>query len=117
MVDTLASMPAERRILVAGEMLELGRMAEKLHRECGLHAAEKKIDIVIGVRGMARALVEAASGAGSQAQYMEMPEEAGERLARELRPGDAVLFKASRSVKLERALEILQQKMEALPRT
>jgi len=116
MIDTLASIKAERRILVAGEMLELGKMSEKLHRECGHHAAEKKIDIVIGVRGMARALVEAASGAGAQAQYMEMPEEAGERLARELRPGDAILFKASRSVKLERALEILQQKMEALPR-
>jgi UDP-N-acetylmuramoyl-tripeptide--D-alanyl-D-alanine ligase len=116
MIDTLASIKAERRILVAGEMLELGKMSEKLHRECGHHAAEKKIDIVIGVRGMARALVEAASGAGAQAQYMEMPEEAGERLARELKPGDAILFKASRSVKLERALEILQQKMEALPR-
>jgi UDP-N-acetylmuramoyl-tripeptide--D-alanyl-D-alanine ligase len=116
MIDTLASIKAERRILVAGEMLELGKMSEKLHRECGHHAAEKKIDIVIGVRGMARALVEAASGAGAQAQYMEMPEEAGERLARELRPGDAILFKASRSVKLERALEILQQKTEALPR-
>jgi UDP-N-acetylmuramoyl-tripeptide--D-alanyl-D-alanine ligase len=116
MIDTLASIKAERRILVAGEMLELGKMSEKLHRECGHHAAEKKIDIVIGVRGMARALVEAASGAGAQAQYMEMPEEAGERLARELQPGDAILFKASRSVKLERALEVLQQKMEALPR-
>jgi UDP-N-acetylmuramoyl-tripeptide--D-alanyl-D-alanine ligase len=116
MIDTLASIQAERRILVAGEMLELGKMSEKLHRECGRHAAKKKIDIVIGVHGMARALVEAASGAGAQAQYMEMPEEAGERLARELKPGDAVLFKASRSVKLERALEVLQQKMEALPR-
>ncbi len=116
MVDTLAGMTASRRILVAGEMLELGKGSEKLHRECGLHAAEKKIDIVIGVQGMARALVEAASGAGSQAQFFEMAEEAGERLARELRPGDAVLFKASRGVKLERALEILRQKLEALPR-
>ena len=117
MIDTLASMKAQRRILVAGEMMELGKMSEKLHRECGHHAAEKKIDIVIGVRGMARALVEAASGSGAQAQYMEMPEEAGERLARELRPGDAVLFKASRSVKLERALEVVQQKMAIAPRS
>ena len=68
------------------------------------------------VQGMARALVEAASGAGSQAQFFEMAEEAGERLARELRPGDAVLFKASRGVKLERALEVLQRKMEPQPR-
>jgi len=110
MIDTLASMPARRRILLAGEMLELGTTAEDLHRECGRHAAEKKIDVVIGVRGMAKALAEAACGAGTQAQFMETPEEAGEWLARELRAEDAVLLKASRGVKLERALEIVQQK-------
>ena len=109
MIDTLASMKAERRILVVGEMLELGPTAEALHRECGKHAAEKKIDIVIGVRGMARAVAEAACGSGTQAQFVETPEQAGEWLARNLRPGDAVLLKASRGVKLERALDMLQE--------
>ncbi len=109
MIDTLASMKAERRILVVGEMLELGPTAEALHRECGKHAADKKIDMVIGVRGMARAVAEAACGSGTQAQFMETPEQAGEWLARNLRPGDAVLLKASRGVKLERALEMLQE--------
>ncbi|MGZ4890481.1 MAG: UDP-N-acetylmuramoyl-tripeptide--D-alanyl-D-alanine ligase, partial [Candidatus Angelobacter sp.] len=98
MIDTLASMKAERRILVVGEMLELGPTAEALHRECGKHAAEKKIDVVIGVRGMARAVAEAACGSGTQAQFVETPEQAGEWLARNLRPGDAVLLKASRGV-------------------
>lgn len=112
MIDTLASMKAKRRILLAGEMLELGTTAESLHRECGLHAAEKKIDLVIGVRGMAKVLAEAACGAGVQAWFVETPEEAGEWLARELRPGDALLLKASRGVKLERALEIAKQKSE-----
>jgi len=109
MIDTLASMKAERRILVVGEMLELGPTAEALHRESGKHAAEKKIDLVIGVRGMARAVAEAACGAGTQAQFVETPEQAGEWLAHNLRPGDAVLLKASRGVKLERALEGLQE--------
>jgi UDP-N-acetylmuramoyl-tripeptide--D-alanyl-D-alanine ligase len=109
MVDTLASMKAERRILIAGEMLELGPTAENLHRESGRHAAERKIDMVIGVRGLARAVAEAACGAGTQAQFMETPEQAGEWLAHNLRPGDAVLLKASRGVKLERALEMLQE--------
>jgi len=113
MIDTLASMKAERRILVVGEMLELGPTAEALHRECGKHAAEKKIDMVIGVRGMARAVAEAACGSGTQAQFVETPEQAGEWLARNLRPGDAVLLKASRGVKLERALEGLQDKVPA----
>jgi UDP-N-acetylmuramoyl-tripeptide--D-alanyl-D-alanine ligase len=109
MVDTLASMKAKRRILVVGEMLELGPTAEALHRESGKHAAEKKIDLVIGVRGMARAVAEAACGAGTQAQFVETPEQAGEWLAQNLRPGDAVLLKASRGVKLERALEGLEK--------
>jgi UDP-N-acetylmuramoyl-tripeptide--D-alanyl-D-alanine ligase len=109
MIDTLASMKAERRILVVGEMLELGPTAEALHRQCGKHAADKKIDMVIGVRGMARAVAEAACGSGTQAQFVETPEQAGEWLARNVRPGDAVLLKASRGVKLERALEMLQE--------
>jgi UDP-N-acetylmuramoyl-tripeptide--D-alanyl-D-alanine ligase len=113
MIDTLASMKAERRILVVGEMLELGPTAEALHRECGKHAAEKKIDMVIGVRGMARAVAEAACGSGTQAQFVETPEQAGEWLTRNLRKGDAVLLKASRGVKLERALEMLQEKVPA----
>ena len=41
MVDTLASMAAARRIVVAGEMLELGPEGEELHRQCGEHIAEK----------------------------------------------------------------------------
>ncbi len=113
MIDTLASMNASRRILVAGEMLELGPTGEKLHREAGQHAAQAKIDFVIGVRGLARSLAESAAGAGVRAQFVETPELAGELLAKELRPGDAVLLKASRGVKLERALEKLREKVEA----
>ncbi|HEY2392336.1 MAG TPA: UDP-N-acetylmuramoyl-tripeptide--D-alanyl-D-alanine ligase [Candidatus Angelobacter sp.] len=109
MIDTLASMKANRHILVAGEMLELGPTAEALHRESGRHAAEKKIDFVIGVRGLARAVAEAACGSGTQAQFVETPEQAGEWLVRNLRPGDAVLLKASRGVKLERALEMVEK--------
>jgi UDP-N-acetylmuramoyl-tripeptide--D-alanyl-D-alanine ligase len=110
MIDALAGMKAQRHILVAGEMLELGPASEALHRECGHHAAEKKIDIVIGVGGLAKALSEEAGTSGLQAKFVETAEEAGEWLGRELRPGDAVLLKASRGVKLERALEALQGK-------
>jgi UDP-N-acetylmuramoyl-tripeptide--D-alanyl-D-alanine ligase len=113
MIDTLASMKADRRVLVAGEMLELGSTAEALHRECGRHAAEKKIDVVVGVRGLAQGLADAACSAGVQSQFLETPEEAGQWLARQVRPGDAVLLKASRGVKLERALEVLKEKLSS----
>jgi UDP-N-acetylmuramoyl-tripeptide--D-alanyl-D-alanine ligase len=105
MVDTLAAMPAKRRIVVAGEMLELGPSGEELHRRSGQHMADKGIDILVGVRGLARPMVEAASRAGMQAEFIATPEEAGEWLVREAREGDVVLLKASRGVKLERALE------------
>jgi len=105
MVDALAAMKAGRRIVVAGEMLELGPLAEQMHRAAGIHMAAKKIDVLIGVRGLAQAMVEAAGKAGSRAEFVTTPEEAGEWLAREARDGDVVLLKASRGVKLEKALE------------
>jgi UDP-N-acetylmuramoyl-tripeptide--D-alanyl-D-alanine ligase len=105
MVDALAEMPAKRRIVVAGEMLELGPAGEELHRRSGQHIAGKKIDVLLGVRGQAQAMVEAAQQAGMRADFVATPEEAGEWLARETRDGDAVLLKASRGVKLEKAME------------
>ena len=105
MVDALAAMPAKRRIVIAGEMLELGPAGEEMHRTAGEHAAGKKIDVVIGVRGLAQALVEGAGKSGARAEFVVTPEEAGEWLAREGRDGDVVLLKASRGVKLEKALE------------
>ncbi len=116
MVDALAGMPAKRKIAVAGEMLELGHAGEELHRHCGEHIAERKIDLLLGVRGLARHIVEAARARGCVAEFVDAPEDAGEWLARETRDGDAVLLKASRGVKLEKALEIWRQKLE-LPAT
>ena len=107
MIGTLACLPAFRRILVAGEMLELGPSAGLLHAACGRKAAEAGLDRVLGVRGHARALVEAAREGGVAAVFFETPEAAGEWLAAELRPGDAVLLKASRGVRLERTLALL----------
>jgi len=105
MVDALAAMAAERRIVVAGEMLELGPAGEEMHRRAGRHVAERKIDVLLGVRGLALAMVEGAKARGVRAEFVAAPEEAGEWLARETKDGDVVLLKASRGVKLEKALE------------
>jgi UDP-N-acetylmuramoyl-tripeptide--D-alanyl-D-alanine ligase len=109
MVDSLATMPAKRRIVVAGEMLELGPAAEEMHREAGVHIAEKKaekkIDVLLGVRGLAQAMVDAANQAQIRAEFVPSSEEAGKWLAREAQDGDVILLKASRGVKLEKALE------------
>jgi UDP-N-acetylmuramoyl-tripeptide--D-alanyl-D-alanine ligase len=110
MVDALLAMPVGtngRHIVVAGEMLELGPEGEALHRECGQQMAERGVDAVVGVRGLAAALVEGAAQSGTSAVFVATPEEAGAWLKANLRASDAVLLKASRGVKLERALASL----------
>jgi UDP-N-acetylmuramoyl-tripeptide--D-alanyl-D-alanine ligase len=110
MVDALLAMPVGaggRRIAVAGEMLELGPEGEGLHAASGRRMAKGGVDVVVGVRGLAGALVEAAARAGVNAIFVATPEEAGDWLKRNLRAGDVVLLKASRGVKLERALASL----------
>jgi len=114
MVDALAGMPAKRRIVVVGAMLELGPAGDDLHRQAGQHIAGKKIDLLLGVRGQAQHMVEAARHVGMQAEFVATPEEAGEWLARETRDGDVVLLKASRGVKLERALEKWQSQKSSV---
>ncbi len=106
MVDALAAMAAKRRIVVAGEMLELGQAGEEMHRKAGEHIAGKKIDVLLGVRGAAAAMVSAAKDAGIRAEFVQASVDAGEWLAREARDGDVVLLKASRGVTLEKAIEI-----------
>jgi UDP-N-acetylmuramoyl-tripeptide--D-alanyl-D-alanine ligase len=105
MVDALAAMPAKRRIVVAGAMLELGPMEQELHRQSGQHIAKSPIDVLLGVKGAAQAMVDAAAKTGMRAEFVATPEEAGEWLTREARDGDVLLLKASRGVKLEKALE------------
>jgi len=108
MVDTLLTLPAKRTIVVAGEMLELGPESSRLHFECGEYMGKAGVDIVVGVRGNAASIAAAASESGASAIFVETPEEAGAWLRENLREGDAVLLKASRGVRLERALDVLQ---------
>jgi UDP-N-acetylmuramoyl-tripeptide--D-alanyl-D-alanine ligase len=112
MVDALAAMKAGRRIVVAGEMLELGPAGADMHHAAGQHIAEKKIDVLVGVRGMAQAMVDGARQKGTEAEFVATPEEAGDWLAREARDGDVVLLKASRGVKLEKALETWKARLD-----
>ncbi|MGB6975523.1 MAG: UDP-N-acetylmuramoyl-tripeptide--D-alanyl-D-alanine ligase [Terracidiphilus sp.] len=105
MIRTLAARPAQRRILVAGEMLELGTHAPRLHAECGKAAADAGIDVVVGVQGDAKFLSEAAQEAGITSSFLPDAEAAGEWLKQNLRAGDLVLVKGSRGVHMERAIE------------
>jgi UDP-N-acetylmuramoyl-tripeptide--D-alanyl-D-alanine ligase len=120
MVDALAAMPmagsAGRRIVVAGEMLELGEASDEMHGACGRHMAKRRLDLLVGVRGAARKMVEAAREAEMEAMFLDTPEQAGEWLASHARSGDLVLLKASRGVRLERALEVWKEALKAAVR-
>jgi len=109
MIRTLAARPASRRILVAGEMLELGEHGQALHAACGRAAAEAGLDLVAGVQGNAVHLAAAACTLGVGSLFLPDAEAAGRWLQQTLRPGDVVLVKGSRGVHLERAIEALKE--------
>jgi len=108
MLDVLRDTPARRRIAVLGEMLELGHWAEALHSEVGDYASRCGIDVLVGIRGAACYLLDAAKRAGlraSAAFFFDDPADAGRLVRAIAAPGDAILFKGSRGVHVELALE------------
>jgi UDP-N-acetylmuramoyl-tripeptide--D-alanyl-D-alanine ligase len=108
MIEVLRATPARRRIAVLGEMLELGRASEELHRRVGRYAAGHGVDLLVGVRGAARWMVEEARAAGMSAEaavFVDDAADAGEFTRAAAEAGDAVLFKGSRGVRVERAVE------------
>lgn len=110
MIDVLRDTQAKRRIAVLGEMLELGRWSGALHRDVGSYVAAQGIDVLVGIRGAASNLVDAAKEAGqavNAAFFFQSPEEAGDHLRKIAREGDAILFKGSRGTHVEKALERL----------
>jgi UDP-N-acetylmuramoyl-tripeptide--D-alanyl-D-alanine ligase len=111
MIQVLAQAPSfKRRILVAGEMLELGSSADSLHAECGAFAVDKKIELLIGVQGSAREMIRAAIASGAseaQARFFENPESAADFIVGEVRSGDLVLVKGSRGVRTEKIVKKL----------
>ena len=115
MIRTLAARPASgRRILVAGEMLELGKQSPALHAECGRAAAEAGIDLIAAVQGQAKHLATAACAAGVASVFLPDAQTAGKWLIENLRPGDVALVKGClRGVHLERAIEAVKEKFAA----
>jgi UDP-N-acetylmuramoyl-tripeptide--D-alanyl-D-alanine ligase len=112
MIRVLAATPNyRRRILAAGEMRELGATSPKLHREAGKAVAQTgKIDWVIGVEGDAAQIVDGAVAAGvprAQTKVFTSSEQAAKFLTDFVAPGDLLLVKGSRGVKMERIVETL----------
>ena len=112
MTALLAATPGfRRRVLAAGEMRELGAASAELHREAGAVAAgTRSIDAIVGVEGDAAQLIEGAAGAGmprDRLKFFSSSSDAAQFLEKEFQPGDLLLVKGSRGVKMERIVEAL----------
>jgi UDP-N-acetylmuramoyl-tripeptide--D-alanyl-D-alanine ligase len=114
---------ALRRLVIAGEMLELGPEAPALHHEAGREIAAAGVDVLWGVRGLAQQLVEGASAAGLTAtRYFESSEDAAKALAAEVKQGDLILVKGSRGVATDKIVKTIKERFplagedEELPR-
>jgi UDP-N-acetylmuramoyl-tripeptide--D-alanyl-D-alanine ligase len=92
-----------RRVAILGDMAELGRTAPGYHREVGEAAAEFGVDKLLAVGELARGYLEA----GVPGRWAPNVHEALRELDEVVRPGDAVLVKASRAIGLEAVAEAL----------
>ncbi|MBI2191733.1 MAG: UDP-N-acetylmuramoyl-L-alanyl-D-glutamate--2,6-diaminopimelate ligase [Planctomycetes bacterium] len=100
-----------RRILVLGEMRELGPRSAECHAALGREVARRAWDTLVTVGAGARGLAEAAKAGGGRPEHVrhfDDRDEAARVLAREARAGDTLFFKGSRGMALERIVEALE---------
>jgi UDP-N-acetylmuramoyl-tripeptide--D-alanyl-D-alanine ligase len=114
MLEALADWPgAHRRIVVAGEMLELGPRSPEMHRGVGRHCAPNRVNWVIAVQGDAKFIAEGAAVGGippSHRLFFPDSRSAGEFCRALIAPGDVILVKGSRAVHLETVVEMLKER-------
>jgi UDP-N-acetylmuramoyl-tripeptide--D-alanyl-D-alanine ligase len=112
MVRTLteASDRVKRRVVIAGEMMELGPEAAAMHRDAGREIAGCGIDVLWGVRGLASEIVSAANEAGmTDTRVFASADEAAAAAIAEARAGDLILVKGSRSVETDKIVARLKE--------
>lgn len=109
----LAATQADKRIAVLSDMLELGEYSADAHCEVGKMAAEYKIDYLLCVGKDAQYIVKGAEENGlSKAFHFESKQALTEKLYEIAKAGDAVLFKASRGMKLEAVISEIYKRWE-----
>ena len=114
-LETLAEIPAKRKIAVLGDMLELGKHTITAHREIGEMAAGKKIDLLITVGVRAKFFAEGAVKAGfSKKQILSFGDspEAARELEKIIEQGDLILIKGSQGMRMEKITEALMAEPE-----
>lgn len=112
-IDELTRIARERggrAIAVLGDMLELGVEAAAYHEQAGAYAAEKGVEVLVGVGPLSTATAQGFTSASSSGWAGHVRDSGDSALLlNALRPGDVVLLKASRSMRLEVMVDRLRQ--------
>jgi len=111
--EVLAECKGKRRVLIAGDMRELGEQARRLHLQAGRDIAAMNIDLLIGVGRLGRYIARAAADAGMSAEVFSSLRAARAKLAELLRRGDVVLIKGSRAMEMEQLIEPIHESFAA----
>ena len=107
--DVLADLPGRRRVMILGDMRELGETGPALHEHLGEDLAAKGIECIVGIGQLGQLIARGAARAGCGAtESYDTLEQAAAGLGRLLNEGDVVLLKGSRAMGLERLVEAIR---------
>lgn len=105
-IDVLKDIGTGRTVAVLGDMLELGDLAPEAHRKIGEKLVDRHIDLVLTVGRLSEYIIQTTQTAGIPAIACNNHEAARQALRELLQPGDTVLLKGSRGMKMEQLLDV-----------
>jgi UDP-N-acetylmuramoyl-tripeptide--D-alanyl-D-alanine ligase len=113
-VETLCRQKEGRRVFVMGDMWELGAVSEEAHRRLVRQVCASGVEVLVAVGPMTTAAVEAVGQPSSAARVFCFPdaETADEHMFVLLQPGDTVLLKGSRAMKLDVIVNGLEKRLQ-----
>lgn len=107
-IQTVAEIYDGRKIAVLGDMLELGEISEKVHREIGAELVKNNFDTLITLGELGKFIADGAKDSGMENIFVTSThEEAAKKILSILREGDIILFKASHGMHMEKIIELI----------
>ena len=107
-IQTVAEIYEGRKIAVLGDMLELGEISKKVHREVGEELAKNNFDTLITLGELGKFIADGAKDAGLKNIFTASThEEAAKKILEIMQDGDTILFKASHGMHFEKIIELI----------
>lgn len=110
-IDVLESVFGMRKIAILADMLEMGEKSAEYHEEVGEYLADKNFDLLITVGEASRHIEKSAGGKipGIQTLHFNNQEELNKKVKEIVKPGDVVLIKGSRGMKMDQVVKCLME--------